>query len=124
MTFVYNLPNITQLNLTMDIVQNIYLERITMWNDPSLQAININSQLPNESIIAVVNKNDVTADTYVFTSKMSSRSSEWKQRYGIIIDTWGPNVTLRLTGNSPVAAVFVNATPYSIGYSSAAIRRY
>ncbi len=69
------------INFTPDVLANIYLGKITKWNDPALASANPNLQLPAQDII-VVHRSDGSGTTYIFTDYLSSVSSDWKQSVG------------------------------------------
>lgn len=80
---VYNLPGIGrgELRLTPDVLADIYLKKITRWNDPRIAAINPRLNLPN-SEIAVVHRSDGSGTTFVFTNYLSKVSQEWRDSIG------------------------------------------
>lgn len=120
-TFIYNLPSITNLNLTLDTVSDIYMGKITKWNDTKLQSINLGIQLPSDNIIVAVNKLDATSDSYIMTSRFSAMYPEWKQKRGTVVDKWpGDNFAV---SDQNYDTFIVNVTPYSIGYTSLATHK-
>ncbi len=62
-------------------IADIYLGKITKWNDPILVAANPGIQLPDKDII-VVHRSDGSGTTYIFTDYLSSVSTEWKANVG------------------------------------------
>ena len=62
-------------------VADIYLGKITKWNDPVLTAANPDVKLPAKDII-VVHRSDGSGTTYIFTDYLSSVSAEWKDKVG------------------------------------------
>lgn len=62
-------------------VADIYLGKITKWNDPVLTAANPDVKLPNKGII-LVHRSDGSGTTYIFTDYLSKVSPEWKQKVG------------------------------------------
>ncbi len=78
----YNIPGVTQtLNLTGEIVANIYLGKITKWNDPAITSINPNVHLSAADIV-VVHRSDGSGTTFCFTDYLSKVSPEWKSKVG------------------------------------------
>jgi phosphate transport system substrate-binding protein len=77
----YNLPSIgaTQLQLDGATIADIFLGRITKWNDPRIAAMNAGVTLPNTDII-VVHRSDGSGTTYVFTDFLTKVSREWKDK--------------------------------------------
>ena len=77
----YNLPSLgaTQLQLDGATIADIYLGRITKWNDKRIAATNAGVALPNADII-VVHRSDGSGTTYVFTDYLTKVSREWKDK--------------------------------------------
>jgi phosphate transport system substrate-binding protein len=77
----YNLPSLgtTQLQLDGPSIADIYLGRITKWNDKRIAATNPGVSLPNTDII-VVHRSDGSGTTYVFTDYLTKVSREWKDK--------------------------------------------
>ncbi len=111
---IYNLPGITKgLNFSGEVIVDIFIGRITRWNDPRLQELNAGVNLPNENII-VVHRSDGSGTTFVFTDYLSEVSVEWKTKVGKgTVVNWP--IGLGGKGNEGVAGL-VSQTPYSIGY--------
>ncbi len=80
---VYNLPGVQrgQLKLTPDVLADIYLKKITKWNDQRIAAANSGLSLPNADI-AVVHRSDGSGTTFIFTNYLSKVSADWKDRVG------------------------------------------
>ena len=80
---IVNLPGIApdQVKLTGEVVAEIYLGKITKWNDPKLVALNPGVTLPSLAI-APVYRADGSGTTYVFTSYLSAVSADWKSGVG------------------------------------------
>jgi phosphate ABC transporter phosphate-binding protein len=112
---VYNIPGITKgLNFTGEVLADIFMRKITKWNDPRLAALNLGVTLPNEDIV-VCRRSDSSGTTKVFTSFLSDESEEWKNNYGSSkVINW-PEETLGGKGNPGVAAL-IQQNAYSIGY--------
>lgn len=62
-------------------VADIYLGKITKWNDPVLTAANPDVKLPDQNII-VVHRSDGSGTTYIFTDFLSKASPDWKAKVG------------------------------------------
>ncbi len=77
----YNLSGNPALNLSGDVLADIFLGRITRWNDPRLQAENPDVALPTEEII-VVHRSDGSGTTNIFTDYLSKVSADWKNSVG------------------------------------------
>ena len=111
---VYNLADVTtRLRFTPDLVADIYLGRITRWNDARLRSVNPDAQLPDRPIV-VVHRSDGSGTTYIWTDYLSKVSSEWAQRVGRGTSVAWP-VGIGGPGNEGVAAT-VRQTPGAVGY--------
>ncbi len=79
----YNLPSAGKTALKLDgpTLADIFLGRISRWNDPRLAALNAGVKLPNEDII-VVHRSDGSGTTFVFTDYLSKTSPQWKGAVG------------------------------------------
>jgi phosphate transport system substrate-binding protein len=80
---IVNLPGVApdQLKLTGELIADIYLGKITKWNDPKLVEMNHGVKLPNLAI-APVYRADGSGTTFVFTDYLSMQSDEWKTKVG------------------------------------------
>ncbi|WP_374605607.1 phosphate ABC transporter substrate-binding protein PstS [Niveibacterium sp.] len=112
---VVNLPGVKpgELKLTGAILADIYLGKITKWNDKALAALNPNVALPGTDI-GVVRRADGSGTTFIFSNYLSKVSPEWKQKVGEGTAVQWP-VGLGGKGNEGVSA-FVQRLPGSIGY--------
>jgi len=111
---VYNLPGITQnLQLTPDVLTDIFLGKIKKWNDPRIARINPNVTLPDIDIV-VVHRSDGSGTTYIFTDYLSTVSPEWAQKVGRGKSVSWP-VGVGAKGNEGVTGQ-VKQLPGSIGY--------
>jgi phosphate transport system substrate-binding protein len=110
----YNMPAIgTDLKLTSDIVADIFLGKITKWNDAKIAAINKGKNLP-EKAIAVVHRSDGSGTTFIFVDYLSKVSEEWKSKVGVGTSVNWP-VGLGGKGNEGVAGQ-VKQIEGAIGY--------
>jgi phosphate ABC transporter phosphate-binding protein len=111
----YNLPGIAQgqLRFTGPILADIYLGKITKWNDPALKIANPGINLPDMPITPV-HRADKSGTTYIWTDYLSTVSGAWKTRFGaaMLMDWPGG---LAGQGNNGVANL-VSRTVGSIGY--------
>jgi phosphate transport system substrate-binding protein len=108
----YNLPA-EGLKLTGPILADIFLGKITKWNDPRIQEINSGLSLPAEDIV-VVHRSDGSGTTYVWTDYLSNVSSAWNQQLGKGKSIEWP-VGVGAPGNEGVANS-ISTTPNAIGY--------
>ena len=110
----YNIPGVgTGLKLKSEDVADIYLGKITMWNDPRIADDNRGVNLPAKPII-VVHRSDGSGTTSIFTDYLTGVNAEWAQKVGKGASVKGP-AGLGGKGNEGVAGQ-VKTTPYSIGY--------
>jgi phosphate transport system substrate-binding protein len=117
----YNLPEVTQtLNFTGDLIADMFLGKITKWNDPRIAALNKGVQLPNRDIV-VVHRSDGSGTSYIFTDYLSSVSPTWKTAPGKGKDVAWP-VGLGAKGNEGVTGQ-VKQTPGALGYVELAYAR-
>lgn len=102
-----------QLRLSGEVLANIYLGKITNWDDEAIKAINPGVNLPND-LIAVVRRADGSGTTFGFTNYLSQVSAEWQKEVGEgTAVKWPTGAGGK--GNEGVAA-FVSRLPSSIGY--------
>jgi phosphate transport system substrate-binding protein len=102
-----------QLRLTGALLGDIYLGKITKWNDPAIAKLNPGVKLP-DAPIAVVRRADGSGTTFIFTNYLSKVNAEWKARVGDgTAVNWPTGVGGK--GNEGVAA-FIQRLPNSIGY--------
>jgi phosphate transport system substrate-binding protein len=104
---------INKLKLTGELLADIYLGKITKWNDPKLVEINSGVSLPNLAI-APVYRADGSGTTFVYTSYLSAVSPDWKGKVGANTSVkWA--VGNGAKGNDGVAAT-VRQVRGAIGY--------
>jgi len=112
---IYNIPGVTQdLRFSGPVLADIYLGKITKWNDKAIAADNPGVKLPNEDIIPV-HRTDASGTTFIFTDFLSNVSPEWKQKVGAAKAVNWPGQALGGAQNPGVTGV-VKQTPNSIGY--------
>jgi phosphate transport system substrate-binding protein len=112
---VYNVPGVAarQLLLTGPVIADIYLRKITKWNDPAIQRLNPHLQLP-DMFITVVHRSDGSGTTFTFANYLSKVSPEWKAKVGANTSIeWPTGVGGK--GNQGVAS-YVQRIRGSIGY--------
>ncbi len=102
-----------QIRLTGQALGDIYLGKITKWNDPALTALNPGVPLPAADI-QVVRRADGSGTSFIFTNYLSKVNAEWKTKVGEGTAVNWP-VGAGGKGNEGVAA-FVQRLPNSIGY--------
>ncbi len=105
-----------QLKLTPDVLANIFLGKITKWNDPAITGINSGLTLPNTDI-AVVHRSDGSGTTFLFTDYLSKISADWKSQVGAgTTVNWPAGVG---ADKSAGVAAQVKQVPGAIGYVEA-----
>jgi phosphate transport system substrate-binding protein len=111
----WNVPQLGDKRLRFDgpTIADIYLGKITKWNDRRITALNPGVSLPNEDII-VVHRSDGSGTTYIFTDYLSKVSPEWKEKVGNATSVNWP-VGLGGKGNEGVTQQ-VKQTEGAIGY--------
>src|SRR5918995_579132 len=79
----YNLPTLgdTKLKFDGNLLVDIFMGRVTKWNDPKIAALNPGVKLPDMDLI-VVHRSDGSGTTYVFTDYLNKFSREWKDKVG------------------------------------------
>jgi phosphate transport system substrate-binding protein len=80
---VVNVPGVAdgELRLSGEVLANIFLKKITKWNDPAVKALNPNLTLP-DTAITVVHRSDGSGTSFVFTNYLSKVSKEWSDKVG------------------------------------------
>jgi len=111
---IYNVNGVTQpLQFTGDVLANIYLGKITKWNDAAIAKANPGVTLPAADI-AVVHRSDGSGTTYIWCDFLSKVSSQYKQTVGVATSVnWPAGVGAK--GNEGVSGL-VRQTPGAIGY--------
>ena len=113
----YNLPgNPKELKLPRDVYPDIFLGKITKWNDPRIQSANPDLTLPDLPI-TVVRRADSSGTTYVFTNHLSAISPDWKNGpgAGTTVNWPGSDKIVAAPKNDGVTAT-IKQTPGAIGY--------
>ena len=112
---IFNLPGIEagKLRITGPVLADIFLGKITKWNDRAITALNPGVSLPDQAI-AVVRRADGSGTTFNFTNYLAKVSPEWKSKIGEGTTVNWP-VGTGGKGNEGVSA-FVQRLPGAIGY--------
>ncbi|HEY1953424.1 MAG TPA: phosphate ABC transporter substrate-binding protein PstS [Gemmatimonadaceae bacterium] len=117
----YNVPGVNRpLDLSGDVIADIFSGKITKWNDARIVAQNRGVALPNSDIL-VVHRSDGSGTTYIFSDYLSAVSPSWSSSLGKGKEIKWP-VGLGGKGNEGVAGQ-VKQTPGSIGYVELAYAR-
>ena len=110
----YNIPGVSaSLKFTSQAIADIYLGKVTKWNDNEIASSNPGVQLPGNDIV-VVHRSDGSGTTFVWTDYLSKVSPDWKEHVGSNTSVNWPK-GLGGKGNEGVAGL-VEQTPNSIGY--------
>jgi phosphate transport system substrate-binding protein len=111
---VYNIPGVsTELKFSGPLLADIFLGKITKWNDPAIARENPGVEVPATDL-TVVHRSDGSGTTYIWADYLSKVSPEWKTRVGVATSVnWPTGVGGK--GNEGVAGL-VRQTPGSIGY--------
>jgi phosphate transport system substrate-binding protein len=110
----YNLPGVTgELKFNGPVLADIFLGKVTKWNDPALMKLNPGVNLPGTDI-TVVHRSDGSGTTYIWVDYLAKVSPEWKQKVGVANSVNWP-VGLGGKGNEGVAGL-VRQAPGSLGY--------
>ena len=110
----YNVPGVSgEIKFTPEALANIFLGKITSWNDPAIAKANPGVNLPSQPII-VVHRSDGSGTTYIFTDYLSKVSKDWEATVGKGTSVKWP-IGLGGKGNEGVAGQ-IRQLQGSIGY--------
>ena len=110
---VFNIPGVSDLKFSPDVLADIYLNKITTWADPRIAKDNPGVKLPDQKIISV-HRSDGSGTSFIFSDYLSKVSKEWKDTVGAgSSPNWPGGVGGK--GNEGVAGV-VRQMPGAIGY--------
>jgi len=115
---IYNVEGLSSLVLDGPTLVDIYMAKITQWNDPAIAALNPGSTLPDQPII-VAHRSDGSGTTEIFTSFLGAVSSDWTTNVGIgkAVEWPADKIGQGVGGKgNPGVAQAVQSTPNSIGY--------
>jgi phosphate transport system substrate-binding protein len=112
----YNVPGgPSHLRLSASVLANMFLGKITSWNDSAITSLNPGANIPNLPIV-IVHRADGSGTTYLFTDYLSHVSAQWKSQIGTGKSvTWPAASSVGMKGTEGVAGQIQN-TPGSIGY--------
>jgi phosphate transport system substrate-binding protein len=111
---IYNVEGVSSdLKFSGSLLADIFLGKVTKWNDPAIAKLNAGVNLPNTDI-TVVHRSDGSGTTYIFADFLGKTSAEWKQKVGIATSlNWPAGVGGK--GSEGVTGL-VKQSPGSIGY--------
>ena len=110
---IYNLSGLQHLNMTGQVLAQIYEGKITNWSSPAIKKLNKGKNLPNKQI-TVVHRSDSSGTTYNFTDYLAHVSGSWKSSVGAGTSVSWP--TGEGEAKSAGVAGAVRTTPGAIGY--------
>jgi len=110
---IFNVPGVSELRFSPGSLADIYLGKITEWNDPRIAKDNPGASLPDKKII-VVHRSDGSGTTYIFTDYLSKVSKDWAGGPGKSTAVSWP-VGVSGAQNAGVAGL-VRQLPGAIGY--------
>jgi phosphate transport system substrate-binding protein len=112
---IYNVPGVNQpMNFSGDVLADIYLGKIKMWNDPRIVKDNPGVNLPAKQILPVY-RSEGSGTTYIFTDYLSKVSPDWASKVGKNSAVQWP-AGIGQKGSEGVAGM-VRQTPGAIGYA-------
>lgn len=117
LAIIYNVPGVpTGLNLSGAVLSDIYLGKITSWNDPAIADNNTDLSLPAATILTV-HRIDAAGTTFVLSDYLTQDSPTWASTVGKGISVAFPTAPKQdaIKGNSALLS-FVQTTPDTIGY--------
>jgi phosphate transport system substrate-binding protein len=110
---IYNITGSPDLKFTGPLLADIFLGKVTKWNDPAIAKVNPGVTLPSTTI-TVVHRADGSGTSYIWCDYLSKVSPEWKQKVGVATAV---NWPVGLGGNqSDGVTALVKQTPGAIGY--------
>lgn len=110
----YNIPGLSaELKFAPSVLADIFLGKITVWNDPAITKSNPGIALPNTAIV-VVHRSDGSGTTYIWTDYLSKISPEWKDKVGTATSVNWPTGR-GAAGNEGVASM-IQQISGAIGY--------
>jgi len=111
---VYNIPGVTaELKFSGPLLADIFLGKVTKWNDPAITKLNAGVNLPATDI-TVVHRSDGSGTSYIWVDFLAKVSEEWKKKVGVATSVRWPT-GLGGKGNEGVSGL-VTQTPGSLGY--------
>lgn len=111
---IYEIPGVNaELKFTGPLIADIFMGKVTKWNDPAIVKLNPGVKLPDMDI-TVVHRSDGSGTTYIFADYLAKVSPEWAKTVGVATSVKWP-VGLGGKGSEGVTGL-VKQTPGSIGY--------
>lgn len=111
-----NLPGVTSLKLSGDVLAKIYMGQITKWNDRAIASLNSGVTLPAMGIVPV-RRVDSSGDTFLFTSFLNATNSAWANGPSIGTTVTWPAVSSEITANgNPGMVTACQSNPGCVAY--------
>ncbi len=111
---VYNVPEVSsEIRFSGRVLADIFLGKITKWNDAAIRNVNPGLNLPNTDV-TVVHRSDGSGTSYIFCDYLSKVSADYRKTVGVATSVNWP-VGVGAKGNEGVAGL-VKQTPGAIGY--------
>ncbi len=118
---IYNLPEVKDLKLSGEVVADIYLRKITNWNDGAIAKLNPGAALPDKAI-SPVRRAEGSGTTAIFTEYLSKRSAEFAKSIGTSKEPKWPEGVIGKPKNDGIAE-HVKTTEGAVGYVEVAYAR-
>lgn len=109
----YNVPGLKSLKLSSEVLADMFLGKITKWNDPKIAADNVGEKLPDIAV-NIAHRSDGSGTSNIFTNYLSKVSPEWQTKVGFGTAVKWP-VGVGGKGNEGVAGL-IKQIPGTIGY--------
>jgi phosphate transport system substrate-binding protein len=110
---VFNVPGVTEIKFSPDVLADIYLGKISNWNDARIARDNSGQKLPDQKII-VVHRSDGSGTSYIWTDYLTKVSKDWANGPGTgSAPSWPVGVGGK---NNDGVAGLVRQLPGAIGY--------
>lgn len=110
---IFNVPGVPALKFSGSLLADLFLGKITRWNDAAIAKVNPGVTLPNLPV-TIVHRAEGSGTTYIFVDFLAKTSPEWKQRVGVANSVNWP-AGLGGSGNEGVSGL-VKQTPGALGY--------
>ena len=111
-----NVPGVTSIKLSGDVLAKMYMGQITKWNDPAVAALNSGVTLPSTGVVPV-RRVDSSGDTFIFTSFLAATNSAWSNGPSIGTTVTWPSVSAEITANgNPGMVTSCQSTPGCVAY--------
>jgi phosphate transport system substrate-binding protein len=117
-TVNYNIPGLNSAGLKLDgpTLAGIYDGRVKEWDAPEIKAMNPETTLPHQTVVAV-RRGDASGDTFIFTQFIDFSTQRWENNVGYGLSVEWPEVPgARIATSNEGMIKTLADTPYSVGY--------